>query len=145
MLLWWVLFFFFLCVVNLLLHQKGWRPRKGKQHARLKDFMCRKKDFFFPMWFATYFLFQTYRNDVVLSDKMIVLLWCVMWCACVSKHFHTHHKHTLVVLRTLKGKKHPFITSLLWSRSVMELCSIWAWELCGSQNPNSLARPQCLV
>lgn len=26
---------FFLCVVNLLLHQKGWRPSKGKQRARL--------------------------------------------------------------------------------------------------------------
>lgn len=50
---WWVLF---LCVVNLLVHQKGWRPRKGKQQARLKNFMCRKKGyFFFPLWFATYF------------------------------------------------------------------------------------------
>lgn len=81
-----------------------------------KLYVQKKRVFLFPHVICH--LFQTYRKDVTLSDTVTALLWCVTWCACVSKQFCTHHKHTLVLLRTLR-EKNPSITSLLWWGSVV--------------------------
>lgn len=100
--LWWVLF---LCVVNLLVHQKGWRPRKGKQHARLKNFMCRKKGISFSPC-----------DLPLISDlqKGCYLVWygnspammCYMVCMCVQAVLHPSQTHISSAKNT-KGKK-PF-------------------------------------
>lgn len=122
-----VLFFFFLCVVSLPLHQKGWRPRKGKQHARLQDFMCRKIKVFLPP--------HVVCPSVSDLQKGCCLVWYddspVMTCYVVSKPFHTHHKHTLALLRTPRGKKPFYHFSFVvrgWDGAVQHMGMRTLWQ-----------------
>lgn len=114
--------FFFLSVVNLLLHQKGWRPRKRKQHARLKDFMCRKKGISFsPCDLPLISDRQKWCCLVWYNDSPVMMYYVV--CMCIQALSHPSQTHISSAKNT-KGKKTPFIISLLWSGSVMGLRSI---------------------